>query len=304
MTGVFPLDWKVAKVMSIHKSEPFSNFDNYWPISILPVLFMIIEKIIHRRVMSFLNKNHLLSQSQFAFRPNFSTEYAATILLDDIRKNVDKGNLFGAIFVDLTKAFDTLSHGTLFEKLSQYGIKGNRLEWFKDNLFCRKSVVSYNGCLSKDHNVFSGVPQGSILGPLLFLVYFNDAIEAIEHSSIIKYADDTVLYIAGKDIQSIQTKLLKGMDSLADWLGENELIINLKKGKTVCLLFGTAQRIAKHSKPLKVFISSPSPTVIVTTKVYKYLGIYVDSLLNLNSNFDRCYKRGTGRLRLYGPSGS
>ena len=168
----------------------------------------------------------------------------------------------------------------------------------KTIFFCRKSFVSYNGCLSKDHNVFSGVPQGSILGLLLFLVYFNDAIEAIEHSSIIKYADDTVLYIAGKDIQFILTKLSKDMDSLADWLRENELIINLKKGKTESLLFETAQSIAKHSEPLKISISSPSPTVIATTKVYKYQGVYVDSLLNLNSNFDRCYKGATGRLRL------
>ena len=138
------------------------------------------------------------------------------------------------------------------------------------------------------------------MGPLLFLVYFNDAVEAIEHSSIIKYVDDIVLYIVGKDIQSIQTKLSKDMDSLADWLRENELIINLKKGKTESLLFGTVQRTAKHSEPLKVSISCPSPTVITTTKVYKYLGVYVDSLLNLNSNFDRCYNRATGRLRLLG----
>ena len=158
--------------------------------------------------------------------------------------------------------------------------------------------MSYNGCLSADHNVSTGVPQGSILGPLLFLVHFNDVIEASEHSSIVKYADDTILYVARKDIQSIQTKLSKDMDSLADWLRENELIINLKRGKTESLLFGTAQRIAKHSEPLKVSISRPSPTVITTTEVYKYLGVLVDSSLNLNSNFDSCYKRAAGRLRL------
>jgi hypothetical protein len=123
-----------------------------------------------------------------------------------------------------------LSHATLLDKLPQYGIQGTELEWFKDYLFCRKQVVSYNGFLSADHNVSTGVPQGSILGPLLFLVYFNDVIEAIEHSSIVKYAD-TVLYVARKDIQSIQAKLSKDMDSLADWLRENELIINLKRGK-------------------------------------------------------------------------
>jgi hypothetical protein len=158
--------------------------------------------------------------------------------------------------------------------------------------------VSYNGCLSADHNVSTGVPQGSILGPLLFLVHFNDVIEASEHSSIVKYADDTILYVARKDIQSIQSKLSKDMDSLADWLRENELIINLKRGKTESLLFGTAQRIEKHSEPLKVSISRPSPTVITTTEVYKYLGVLVDSSLNLNSNFDSCYKRAAGRLRL------
>jgi retron-type reverse transcriptase len=180
--------------------------------------------------MSFLNENNLLSRFQFGFRSDLSTEYAETVLLDDIRRNVDKGNLVGAVFVDLRKAFDTLSHATLLDKLPQYGIQGTELEWFKDYLFCRKQVVAYNGFLSADHNVSTGVPQGSILGPLLFLVYFNDVIEAIEHSSIVKYAD-TVLYVARKDIQSIQAKLSKDMDSLADWLRENELIINLKRGK-------------------------------------------------------------------------
>jgi hypothetical protein len=109
---------------------------------------------------------------------------------------------------------------------------------------------------------------GPILGPLLFLVYFyyfNDVIEGIEHSSIVNYANDTILYVAGKDMQSIQTKLSKDMDSLADWLRDNELIFNLKRGKTESLLFGTAQRIAKHSEPLKVSISRPSLTVITTT---------------------------------------
>ena len=185
---------KTAKVIPIHKSGTRSNFDNFRPISILLAISKIIERIIHRQVMSFLNENNLLSRFQFGFRSDLSTEYAETVLLDDIRRNVDKGNLVGAVFVDLSKAFDTLSHATLLDKLPQYGIQDTELEWFKDYLFCRKQVVSYNGCLSADHNVSTGVPQGSILGPLLFLVYFNDVIEAIEHSSIVKYADDTILY--------------------------------------------------------------------------------------------------------------
>jgi hypothetical protein len=114
-----------------------------------------------------------------------------------------------------------------------------------------------------------------ILGPLFFssyIYYFNNIIEAIEHSSIVNYANDTILYVAGKDMQSIQTKLSKDVDSLADWLRDNELIFNLKRGKTESLLFGTAQRIAKHSEPLKVSISRPSPTVITTTDYIQISG--------------------------------
>ena len=176
------------------------------PISVLPVISKIIEKIIYRQLITFLDKNHLLTKFQFGFRPKLSTEYAATILLDSIRNNVDKGKLVGAIFVDLAKAFDTVSHAMLLDKLPLYGVGGRELEWFKDYLFFRKAKVAYNSCFSKENALLTGVPQRSILGPLLFLILFNDAVDVIEHSSILKYADDTVLYVADQDIQSIKAK--------------------------------------------------------------------------------------------------
>ena len=144
--------------------------------------------------------------------------------------------------------------------------------------------------------MLTGVPQGSILGPLLFLILFNDVVDVIEHSSILKYADDTVLYVAYKDIESIKAKLSKDMDCLADWLKSNELVLNLKKGKTESLLFGTSQRIAKQTEPFEINLSHQ--TVINNTTDYKYLGVRVDSSLNLNSNFNACYKKASGRLRL------
>ena len=172
-TNIFPADWKNAKIIPIYKSGTHSNLDNYRPISILPVLSKIIEKIVHRQLMSFLDKNSLLSEFQFGFRRGLSTELATTLLLDDIRREVDSGKLVGAVFIDLSKAFDTISHAKLLDKLSRYGINDGELEWFKDYLFSRKAVVSYNNCLSEVHEIYSGVPQGSILGPLLFLVFFN-----------------------------------------------------------------------------------------------------------------------------------
>ena len=191
------------------------------------MLSKIIEKIKHRQLISFLDRNSLLSPSQFGFRRGLSTELAATLLLDDIRKDVDAGKLVGAVFIDLSKAFDTISHTKLLEKLSQYGVNDGELEWFKDYLFSRKATVSYN-CTSGVREIYTGVPQGSILGPLLFLIFFNDITDVINHAKIVKYADDTVLYVADKETQSIQTKL--DMESIAIWLKENELIINLKKG--------------------------------------------------------------------------
>ena len=133
----------MAKVIPIHKSGAHSNPDNYRPISVLPVISKIIEKIIHRQLITFLDKNHLLTKFQFGFRPKLSTEYAATILLDSNRNNVDKSKLVGAIFVDLTKAFDTVSHAMLLDKLPLYGVDGRELEWFKDYLFFRKAKVAY-----------------------------------------------------------------------------------------------------------------------------------------------------------------
>ena len=249
--------------------------------------------------MKYLDTNKLLSKFQYGFRPRLSTEYAATILLDDIRKSVDNDQLVGAVFVDLSKAFDTISHAILLEKLAIYGIKDGELEWFKDYLFSRKAVVAFNSCLSNQQDLLTGVPQGSILGPLLSLISFNDAVEVLEHSSILKDADDTVLYVAGREIDSIEDKLSKDMDNLSEWLRCNELILNLKKGKTESILFGTAQRIGKQlNEPLKVAISQPISTVINDTKDYKYLGVQVDTTLSLNSHFDKCFKRASSRLRL------
>ena len=153
---------------------------------------------------------------------------------------VDEGKLVGATFIDLSKAFDTISHSNLLRKLPQYGICDEELGWFKDYLFHRSVVVSYGSCLSDKQDILTGVPQGSILGPLLFIIFFNDITDMIEVAKIVKYADDSVIYVADKDVGVINSKLTKDMDAIAKWLDQNALIINLKKGKTESLLFGTS----------------------------------------------------------------
>ena len=177
--------------------------------------------------MKFLDENRLLSDFQFGFRPKMSTELAATLFLDNVRKNVDQGYMVGATFIDLSKAFDTISHSRLVAKLHRYGLNGTELEWFTSCLFNRNAQVSYNGCISSPQKVGDGVPQESILGPLLFILYFNDVVYTTEDVSIINYADDTVIYTASEEIKEINAKLSKTLAELSTWFSKNELILNL-----------------------------------------------------------------------------
>ena len=197
----FHKNGKRLKIPS-HKSGSTTNFDNYRPISVLPVVSKVIEKIVHEQLIKFLDENKLLSTRQFGFRAKMSTEIAATLLLDDIRRSVDKGQQLGALFVYLSKAFDTISHSKLLTKLPSYGIDSKELTWFEDYLFNRSAQVSYNDVLSEAQQLNSGVPQGSILGPLLFVLFFNEITDVIE-TNIVKYADDTVIFRADKEVTNL-----------------------------------------------------------------------------------------------------
>ena len=251
-TGNFPQQWKVTKISPLHQSGSTTNFDNYRPISVLSLVSKRIEKIVYKQLKDCIqtDENKLLSTRQFGFRAKMSsTELAATLLLDGVRKNVDKGKLVGVVFIDLSKAFNTISHSKVLTKLPSYGIDGKELRWFEDYLFNRPAQVSYNDVLSE--HLKSGVPQGSILGPLLFVLFVNDITDVIE-TNVIKYAGDTVIYWADKDATNLSKILTNEMTKLEKWMDEKELILNVKKGKKEVFVFGTAQLLKRQNEEICV----------------------------------------------------
>ena len=164
----------------------------------------ILEKAVHHGLKDFLENENLLTKCQHGFRKKHSTKTASILFSDTIRKEMDNGKLTGAVFVDLSKAFDTISHSALLEKLQAYGIERNEYQWFCSYLFNRKNFVSDGQTISNAEPVTCGVPQGSILGPLLFIIFINDLSDQMQYVSTIMYADDTVLSFSHKKKSEIE----------------------------------------------------------------------------------------------------
>ena len=209
---------------------------------------------------------------------------------------MDKGQLTGVIYIDLSKAFDTISHASIVNKLPSYGITGISQQWFTSYLFSRMQQVSYRGSISSPHSIYCGVPQGSILGPLLFLLHFNDSTESLSACSMLMYADDTVVFFSDKDINVIQKRLESDFSSLTEWLAENELFVNSKKGKTEVMVFGTSKRLNKlDDTPLKL---KHNGVTINVTNSYKYLGLTLTSSLNMTEHLTTTLKKASSRIHL------
>ena len=181
---------------------------------------------------------------------------------------MNEGRSTGAIFIDLSKAFDTLSHSQIITNLKNYGIVGIENDLFTNYLFNRQQAVNFNKTMSHYEAVTCGVPQGSILGPLLFLISFNDVEESLQYCNIIMYADDTVIFTSGKSLKEIEESLTSDFNRIANWMTENELVINTKKGKTECMLFGTPQRTKEQTLDIVYQLNK-----IGSTNTYKYLGV-------------------------------
>ena len=293
-TSTVPSMWKLAKLSPTFKSGNSEHVKNYQPISVLPVLSKILEKAVHQQLYNFLESNNLLYDCQFGFRKARSTKLATTLFCDKIQKEMDKGRLVGSIFLDLSKVFDTIGHGILLEKLICYGVCRPELAWFTDYLFNRSQLVEINNITSDKRSITSGVPQGSIIGPLMFIIFFNNLQDSISYCDIFQCAD-TVILFADKNITKIENPLNKDMSSIGNHCKVKELLLNLKKGKTEVMLFGTAQCLKLHGRSLHIVYNSE---VINFVTEYVYLGNLVNNHMTLASTFEQAYKKASCRLGL------
>ena len=275
--GIFPDMWKIARVTSIFKSGSKNDMGNYRPISVLSVFSRLLEKLGHDQVSNYLKVHKKFSKCQHAFLKMHSTLTSLLNVTDAWFSNIDKRKINISVFLDLKKAFDTVDHGILLSKLTKYGVVGTPLRWFTSYLTNRKQYCQVNGHKSSLKTVHCGIPQGSCLGPLLFILYVNDFEQCLNKCTTNMYADDTSVTCSAEDIDELCNDLRTEVDNIAEWLRQNKLSLNTDK--TECMVVGHKRQTNRIQGPLEVNINGGP---IKRVKKVKYLGITVDENLTWN----------------------
>ena len=299
-TGIFPSEWQLAKVSPIFRKGAKTDPNNYRPISVIPIVSKIFEKIIYNQLYAYLNNNNLLNNCQSGFWSLHSTLTALLEATNNWSLNIDNGLINGVIFIDLKKAFDAIDHNILLSKLSTYGMDENSLKWFEWYLDKRSQRCNVNGYISGTNQITCGVHQGSILGPLLFLIYINDLPNCLSKATPRMYADDTSISLAASHITMLEAEMNDEIRKLNCWLIANKLSLNI--AKTEFMLIGSRQRLqTQNNQHVEIQVEGK---IIKQVEETKSLGVYIDNNLSWKKHVDETSKKvscGIGALKRLRP---
>ena len=291
--SIFPKAWKSALVVPIPKTGDLTNVKNYRPISLLPLLGKILEKLVHKQLSNHLESESLLISEQHGFRKKHSTLHSVAQLTNYANIKMDSKLCTLATYIDFRKAFDCVQHPVLIQKLSSLGFDHTTITWIRSYLSDRQQRVLANGTYSSFLPVTQGVPQGSVLGPLFYIVYANNLSNIVKNCEIALYADDTVLFTANRLFDTSVRKMQEDLDSLSGWCRQNGIKANTDKSKV--MVFGSPSSTAK----IPPFTLKIEDTPLLTVTSYKYLGMTLDSQLNFNLHVNKIIANVSGKLKQF-----
>lgn len=282
--GIFPDELKIARVIPIYKSDDPSLITNYRPISVLPVFSKILEKLMLKRLNNFFEQFEIFYKLQFGFRSKYSTSLALIYLTDIITQSINNGDTVLGVLIDYRKAFDTVNHEILLNKLMKYGVRGLANKWIRDYLSNRLQFTSYNRIRSSNMQITCGVPQGSIMGPFLFLCYINDLPNVSNMITPLIFADDTNLFITGKDPNALMATLNEELVKISQWTDVNKLSLNTQKTKYI--VFTKPRSSITIEAPLLL-----NNDVITRLHHVNFLGVLIDDKLTWNVHISHISKK-------------
>ena len=276
--GIVPDILKLSKVTPIDKGGDISDAANFRPISTLSAFTQILEKLVYKQLINYIEKYSILCQFQFGFRKGRSTEQAIAEITDNLKKAIDNNLFTCGVFLDFAKAFDTVNHNILLTKMEKYGIRGLPLQWFTNYLTNRQQYVSMDGTESSKQKVVCGIPQGSSLGPLLFLIYINDIPNCSEKLSFRIFADDTNIFISSSNSIELETLVNQEILKVKEWCDINKLTINLKK--TNYMIIKSSKKEMHNTFDIKILNNDGSSYSLIQKDHIKYLGVLIDDTIS------------------------
>lgn len=278
-TGIFPDSLKESCVVPIQKVKNTKNPNEIRPVNMLSTISKIMEKIVQNQLNKYFEKNNLLYEAQSGFRKNHSCESLLNLVVSQWKMDIARKNCVIAVFIDLKRAFETVNRDILIQKLEKYGVKDIELKWFQSYLSNRTQKTKCGNYISTPININVGVPQGAVLGTLLFLIYINDMQKVLNKSKVCMFADDALVYICGKDADECVQNLNEEMKNFEKYLKMNKLKINTSKTKAMILNGNTTENIYIEGDPIEI------------VKEIKYLGILIDNKLKFDLHFDYICKK-------------